>query len=107
MKITQIIIVKKESQKAIIIGKGGEKIKDVGTRARIDMEKFLKKSFSRFKGFKKNNFMQVIGKGYYLGGRSYGESSYISYILSKENGLIKVLQGSQEKNATHWRHLII
>ena len=33
--------------------------------------------------------MQVIGKGYYLGGRSYGESSYISYILSKENGLIK------------------
>ena len=45
MKITQIIIVKKESQKAIIIGKGGEKIKDVGTRARIDMEKFLKKKF--------------------------------------------------------------
>mgnify|MGYP001157026352 FL=1 len=43
MKITQIIIVKKESQKAIIIGKRGEKIKDVGTRARIDMEKFFKK----------------------------------------------------------------
>ena len=43
MKITQIIIVRKESQKAIIIGKRGEKIKDVGTRARIDMEKFFKK----------------------------------------------------------------
>ena len=43
MKITQIIIVKKESQKAIVIGKRGEKIKDLGTRARIDMEKFFKK----------------------------------------------------------------
>ena len=43
IKITQIIIVKKESQKAIIIGKRGEKIKDIGTRARIDMQKFFKK----------------------------------------------------------------
>ena len=33
--------------------------------------------------------MKVLGKGFYLGGRAYGENSYISYILSKENGLIR------------------
>ena len=33
----------KESQKAIIIGQGGSKIKDIGRRSRTDMEKVLKK----------------------------------------------------------------
>ena len=43
LKIFQKIYVKKESQKAIIIGKNGSKIKDIGSRARIDIEKHLKK----------------------------------------------------------------
>ena len=41
--VEQKIIVEKESQKAIIIGKGGSKIKDIGRRSRTDMEKVLKK----------------------------------------------------------------
>ncbi len=37
------IIVERESQKVILIGKGGEMIKRIGTESRIDMEVFLKK----------------------------------------------------------------
>ena len=43
IKIYQEIYVNKDSQKSIIIGKNGEKIKMIGTRSRIDMEKILKK----------------------------------------------------------------
>ena len=43
IKIYQEIYVNKDSQKSIIIGKNGEKIKKIGTRSRIDIEKILKK----------------------------------------------------------------
>tara|TARA_B100000029_G_scaffold512741_1_gene610264 strand:- start:457 stop:1311 length:855 start_codon:yes stop_codon:yes gene_type:complete len=43
LKIFQKVFVKKESQKAILIGKNGNKIKDIGSRARIDIEKKLKR----------------------------------------------------------------
>ena len=43
MKVSQIIFVKKNSQKAIIIGKAGQKIKHIGTDSRLEMEKLLKK----------------------------------------------------------------
>lgn len=42
IKIHQIINVLSESQKPIIIGKNGEKIKEIGTRSRHDMERKLK-----------------------------------------------------------------
>ena len=41
--VEQRIIVEKESQNAIIIGQGGSKIKDIGSRSRVDMEKVFKK----------------------------------------------------------------
>lgn len=41
-KVFQYIFVTKKSQKPILIGKNGEKIKEIGSRARIDMEKKLK-----------------------------------------------------------------
>jgi GTP-binding protein Era len=41
--VEQRIIVEKESQKAIIIGQGGSKIKDIGSRSRVEMEKVFKK----------------------------------------------------------------
>ena len=41
-KIEQIIFVAKKSQRAILIGKGGSKIKQIGTRARHEIEKLLK-----------------------------------------------------------------
>ncbi len=43
-KITKIhatIVVERDSQKAIVIGRGGEKIKQIGTAARLDIQKFL------------------------------------------------------------------
>ena len=43
VKINQNIIINKESQKAIFIGKKGEKIKEIGIRARKDIEKTLGK----------------------------------------------------------------
>ena len=43
VKIFQEILVNKDSQKSIIIGKNAEKIKMIGTRSRIDIEKILKK----------------------------------------------------------------
>ena len=43
VKVSQIILVKKNSQKAILIGKAGQKIKHIGTDTRPEMEKLLKK----------------------------------------------------------------
>lgn len=42
--IMAVIYVERDSQKGIIIGKGGQKIKKVNTEARIDIEKFFGKS---------------------------------------------------------------
>jgi len=39
--IDAAVVVSRDSQKAIVIGKGGEKIKEVGTRARVKLEEFL------------------------------------------------------------------
>ena len=36
-------MIERDSQKAIVIGKGGEKIKQIGTAARLDIERFLGK----------------------------------------------------------------
>ncbi|MEI6946111.1 GTPase Era [Paraflavisolibacter sp. H34] len=41
IKIIANIIVQRESQKAIILGKGGEKIKKIGSGARKEIERFL------------------------------------------------------------------
>lgn len=43
VRISVIIYVSRESQKPIVIGKGGEMLKKVGTQARKDMEAFLGK----------------------------------------------------------------
>ncbi len=40
-KIRALIIVERDSQKGIIIGKGGEMLKRIGTDARKDIEKFI------------------------------------------------------------------
>jgi GTP-binding protein Era len=41
LDIAAVIWVERDNQKAIIIGKGGEKLKGIGTKARIDMEKMF------------------------------------------------------------------
>jgi GTP-binding protein Era len=41
IKIQADIIVHRESQKAILLGQGGKMIKELGTKARMDIEKFL------------------------------------------------------------------
>jgi GTP-binding protein Era len=41
IKIRAEIVVHRESQKAIIIGEGGKMIRQIGTMARTDIEKFL------------------------------------------------------------------
>lgn len=43
IRIRSIIIVERDSQRGIIIGKGGEMLKRIGTQARKDLEKFLDK----------------------------------------------------------------
>lgn len=48
LKISILILVERTSQKAIVIGKQGERLKEVGQYARLDMEKFFgKKVFLR------------------------------------------------------------
>ena len=41
LTIHALILVERESQKAIVIGKGGEKLRMIGQEARLDMEKFF------------------------------------------------------------------
>jgi GTP-binding protein Era len=41
IKIGANIIVQRETQKSIIIGEGGKMIRQIGTNARKDIEKFL------------------------------------------------------------------
>ena len=41
IRITATITVAKDSQKGIVIGKGGEMLKKIGTMARYDLEKFF------------------------------------------------------------------
>jgi GTP-binding protein Era len=43
IRIRAIIIIERDSQRGIIIGKGGEMLKRIGTYARKDLEKFLDK----------------------------------------------------------------
>lgn len=43
VRISQVILVEKEGQKKIVIGKGGESLKRIGSSARRDMEKLLEK----------------------------------------------------------------
>src|SRR6185369_17263452 len=40
-RIYASIFVERDSQKAIVIGKGGQKLKEIGTNARIDLEAFF------------------------------------------------------------------
>lgn len=40
-RIHAAILVEKEGQKAIVIGKGGERLKKIGSQARVDMEKLF------------------------------------------------------------------
>jgi len=42
-RITATIVVEKESQKPIVIGKGGLRLKDIGTQARLELEKLLER----------------------------------------------------------------
>ena len=42
-RIRAIIIVERESQKGIVIGKGGEMLKKIGSSARFEIQKFLDK----------------------------------------------------------------
>ena len=43
VNIDASIICERESHKGMIIGKGGSKIKEIGSKARIDIEKLLDK----------------------------------------------------------------
>ena len=43
IQIFASIIVEKDSQKGIVIGAGGKRIKEIGSRARVDIERLLGK----------------------------------------------------------------
>ncbi len=43
VKISQVIFVQRESQKAIVLGKGGQRIKSLGQSARGELQKMLER----------------------------------------------------------------
>ena len=70
IKIQADVIVQRESQKAIMIGEGGKMIKQLGTLARIDMEKFLEQQvflqlFIKVKPKWRDNEQQLKEYGYF------------------------------------------
>lgn len=70
IKIQADVIVQRESQKAIMIGEGGKMIKQLGTMAREDMEKFLQQKvflqlFIKVKPKWRDNELQLKEYGYF------------------------------------------
>ena len=58
--INQKIYVKKDSHKSIIIGKQGEKIKQIGTRSRLDIEKLIRQQvYLKLEVFKKKKYHET------------------------------------------------
>lgn len=43
VEIYAMVVAEKESQKAVLVGKGGAKMKEIGKRARLELERFLGK----------------------------------------------------------------
>jgi GTP-binding protein Era len=41
VRVMATVLVERDSQKAIVIGKGGSRLKEIGTRARLEMERLL------------------------------------------------------------------
>jgi GTP-binding protein Era len=48
VKINQVIVVSKENYKMIILGKGGSKIKEIGLKSRLEMEKSFERRVHLF-----------------------------------------------------------
>ena len=48
MKINQVIYVERDTQKAIVLGKGGQTVKILGQQAREDMEKYFERRVHLF-----------------------------------------------------------
>lgn len=48
VRIDQVILVERESQKAIVVGKGGRQIRRIGQRARAELEKLLERRVHLF-----------------------------------------------------------
>ncbi|NIG53546.1 GTPase Era [Chitinophaga sp. Cy-1792] len=68
-KITAEIIVTRESQKAIILGEKGKSIREIGTRARQDIEKFIERKvflelFVKVRGKWRDNDLFLKEYGY-------------------------------------------
>ncbi len=47
-RITQVIYVRRDTQKAIVLGHGGQQIKKIGARARLELEKLLERRIHLF-----------------------------------------------------------
>ncbi len=68
-RIAASVVVERESHKAIVIGKGGERLKDIGTAARLEMERL----------FDMKVFLQLwvkVRKGWREDARKLGELGY-------------------------------
>ncbi|HXR87710.1 MAG TPA: KH domain-containing protein, partial [Stellaceae bacterium] len=48
VKISQVIHVQREGQKAIVLGKGGAQVKQIGAAARAELEKLLERRVHLF-----------------------------------------------------------
>jgi len=48
VKISQAIVVARDSQKSIVVGKGGQRIKEISMRARHEMERYLEQKVHLF-----------------------------------------------------------
>ncbi|MCM1532644.1 MAG: GTPase Era [Bacteroides sp.] len=103
-RIGAVVYVEKESQKGILIGKGGAALKKVGTAARKDFEKFLgKKIFLdlRVKVLKnwRNDDRMLQRFGYDLARRGNGKPSSAELSEQAEQALMEEMARRQTKPA--------
>ncbi len=48
VRIGQVITVRRDSQKAMVLGKGGQRIKSIGARARVELERLMERKVHLF-----------------------------------------------------------
>ncbi len=118
VRIEQVIYVERQSQRAIVLGEGGQRIKAIGARARAELEQMLERRVhlflfvkvrqnwgedrERFEalGLDLRRLMEWRDTAFVVAVRRHGESALIVELLTREHGRhLGLVRGGQSPKA--------